>query len=125
MQFLLACTPVLEAVLVTIDADFIDWLIHRHHDLLHCDLVPQLAQYEPEYVEVQGLVKRAEFLHEDVLEVADSFSGKLLPLENLSVLIDLGSGSWGFEASCQGRALEIERPSFTSLELLKAILQHS
>ena len=126
MNVLLACDG-LDAVVATFDVAFVEWLLDRHHDLLRCTVTPQVAHYVPQDVVVQGVELLESTLLQSALEeasllVIDVLPEEIVPLENVFLTLDLLSGSWSFEASYKGKALEIERCSFTSLELLKAIL---
>ena len=126
MNVLLACDG-LDAVVASFNAAFVEWLLDRHHDLLRCTVTPQVANYIPQDVVVQGVVLLESTLLQSTLEeaallVVDALPEEVVPLENVFLTLDLHSGSWSFEASHEGKALEIERCSFTSLELLKAIL---
>lgn len=126
MNFLFACEG-LDAVVATFDVSFIEWLLDRHHDLLRCKVAPQVATYVPQDVVVQGVIFHESILLQSALEeasllVIDVLPEEIVPLENVFLTLDLHSGSWSLEASYLGKALEIERCSFTSLELLKAIL---
>ena len=126
MNVLFACDG-LDAVVATFDVSFIEWLLDRHHDLLRCTVTPQVANYIPQDVVVHGVVLLESTLLQSAMEeasllVIDVLPEEVVPLENVFLTLDLLSGSWSFEASHKGKALEIERCSFTSLELLKAIL---
>ena len=126
MNVLLACDG-LDAVVASFDDAFVEWLLDRHHDLLRCTVTPQVATYVPQDVVVQGVVFSETSLLQSALEeaallVVDVLPETVVPLENIFLSLDLLSGSWSFEASYQGKSLEIERCSFTSLELLKAML---
>ena len=126
MNVLFACEG-LDAVVATFGVPFIEWLLDRHHDLLRCTVTPQVANYIPQDVVVKGVVFSETTLLQSALEeasllVVDVLPEEVVPLENIFLTLDFLSGSWSFEASYLGKALEIERCSFTSLELLKAIL---
>ena len=126
MNVLFTCDG-LDAVVASFDVAFVEWLLDRHHDLLRCVVNPQVTTYVPQDVVVQGVVFSGTSLLQSALEeaallVVDVLPESVVPLENIFLSLDLLSGSWSFEASYQGKSLEIERCSFTSLELLKAML---